>query len=1704
MKRLFAVSAVILSIAIVLNSCSGGGSSGTLFTPDLGGGTGVHSTTTTISGTVQLSSTVSSKLSSGTTYKVAATGSTMDKVLTAAGVKQAISMPPLVNAAMKLYNADQPDWIYPVSQVFTDSLGRYKFDVLMNADLNGGGTAYVNGDPIPAGNYTVIATNDTTVSGGKQYVAVQTIVKRFEGDMLGNDLVVQDSDALPSVVFMLGLKPNSDGTFGASTAKLASNAGIQIIFSMAMARLSVMNAVKLYDKTNDPTLTTPKVGTWKFTPDLLTATFYPTGGMTTGNEYTVKIAGGFTNTAAAVNVYGKQLPESVTAIFTADVADTTPPQNLMLLEPGSTNVPITTPIMVGSPDEPIDINSMTVVGTPSIGDKPAINYVGIKKVTIPIPVPHDVDYYIYQIGHTPLKLATNYSITISGVKDMAQNQISPLTFAFKTETTTNGVTTTPGGLQDSQLAVKDVFGKWVNAMNARNAAMLTTYMTGGFYWVTNGWSPFDQNRDGRLSLNEFRNMLADSFDTFEYCGTVVTGDVDITLPSPPYPNQISITGNTADIYFSLTFTPTVTDPVCVITTSGTMKAQLEYINSAWLITRGADDYMLSGYPSLLDVIELSAPPKGITLPEPTPSNPLNPDFVWTAVSGISTYAVIITDAKSSDTGWVGLIDGSTKNQGDQVTLTYTSETGCVEPDDYDATIGGTCSKFVMTSGNLLGFTKNISGLIADGKYYWSIIGFKSATIDGTNGLTVSGSPADDLGASSQSFNFAVANDKGPYVIGMEPLDTTEGVPVILDAVKAIFSEAMDQATIDIATFYLTYADTDNTPVTGLNPSISYDAVTKTATLNLGGTLPGYSTEYKVHVTTGVRDNANPDGDTTTHDGNRMDQEKTWTFKTEIAPDTTPPTTTATPAGGLYNSAQNVTLTANESVQFIKYTTDGSNPVTNGTVYTDAIAITANTTLKFYASDLANPANDEPVKTENYIIDSIKPVTTASPAGGFFKTTPVDVTLSVDKVATIYYTTNGSDPTTSSSVYSAPISFTADGTSTLKFYAVDSAGNTDKIHSETYTIDTVRPDTTITSTPQEMTTSNFANFTFMSNEANATFECAVDTGGFAPCTNPHTENAVEGQHNFYVRAVDAAGNEDLTPATFAWIRDNTTPAGSIRIDFSGTPDAAYATGTSVLLTLSATDASTLYSEMMVSFSNDAVLWTDPESTYGSTIRVWTLSSGDGLKNVSVRFYDKLGNKSQYSDSIILDTTEPETNFTQTPSLISGTQVNIFEFGANEAAQRFECSMDGVAFTTCTTPYTSAALSDGSNHTFRVRAVDMAGLTDQTPASYTWKVDTTALVTVASPGGGQYNISQSPVNVTLTPTGIASACQSPAPVTYYCVGSGCTPTTTYAPGAISFNVTGTYTLRFYSVEQTSGTCTAPENESNIPPNGTGIKEQVYNLDLTAPTANITGSPANPTNNNSAAFTFETAIFECDLDGAGYTACASPMNYVNLSDATHTFNVRAIDTAHNTGNSATYTWKIDTTPPTSGSVVINSNATYTNSTAVTLTMSASDTSSTVTSVLVSNDASAWSSYPYIGSPMSLNWNMPTGEGAKYVYVKFVDTVGNISSMYSDGIILDTIVPDTYIYGAPANPTTARGSYFYFYASETTTFQCSNNNGASWYACSNPTWVYYSYDGTYNFQVKATDSSGLIDSSPASYSWQIFTGYWDSGQWDYSNWGN
>ncbi len=160
-------------------------------------------------------------------------------------------------------------------------------------------------------------------------------------------------------------------------------------------------------------------------------------------------------------------------------------------------------------------------------------------------------------------------------------------------------------------------------------------------------------------------------------------------------------------------------------------------------------------------------------------------------------------------------------------------------------------------------------------------------------------------------------------------------------------------------------------------------------------------------------------------------------------------------GGSYGTDQTVNLTAVDNLYpdpTIYYTTDGSNPTTSSTKYTGSISLTGEgtTTLKFFAVDSAG--NESEIVTRTYTIDKTKPAAAADPVGGTYntrKSVTLNATDNLDADPVIYYTTDGSDPKTSSTRIQYTGAFTINTTTTIKFAAKDAAGNWSPVYNQTY-------------------------------------------------------------------------------------------------------------------------------------------------------------------------------------------------------------------------------------------------------------------------------------------------------------------------------------------------------------------------------------------------------------------------------------------------------------------------------------------------------------------------------------------------------------------------------------------------------------------------------------------------------------------------------
>ena len=132
---------------------------------------------------------------------------------------------------------------------------------------------------------------------------------------------------------------------------------------------------------------------------------------------------------------------------------------------------------------------------------------------------------------------------------------------------------------------------------------------------------------------------------------------------------------------------------------------------------------------------------------------------------------------------------------------------------------------------------------------------------------------------------------------------------------------------------------------------------------------------------------------------------------------------------------------------------------------------------------------------------------------------------------------------------------ASGTYTFDVRAVDYSGNKSSVSSWTWTVDKTPPTVNITSGPQPSSFSNVSSpsFSFSSSEL-STFQCSLDSSvSFSSCSSPRSYSGLsDGQHTFYVRAIDNVGNMGSATSR-TWTIDTAPPETTMASDVGPAPD-----------------------------------------------------------------------------------------------------------------------------------------------------------------------------------------------------------------------------------------------------------------------------------------------------------------------------------------------------------------------------------------------------------------------------------------------------------------------------------------------------------------------------------------------------------------------
>lgn len=433
-------------------------------------------------------------------------------------------------------------------------------------------------------------------------------------------------------------------------------------------------------------------------------------------------------------------------------------------------------------------------------------------------------------------------------------------------------------------------------------------------------------------------------------------------------------------------------------------------------------------------------------------------------------------------------------------------------------------------------------------------------------------------------------------------------------------------------------------------------------------------------------------------------------------------------------------------------------------------------------------------------------------------------------------------------------------------------------SPTVVVDGTPPNTTIDSAPPALTNQTSASFSFSSSESGSSFQCRLDGAAFGNCPGAPYSGLADGSHTFRVRAIDAAGNIDPTPAAYTWTVDTVPPSTAIT---SSPPNPTNQT--SATFVFSSEAGATFECSLDAIEAGAFAPCTSPKSYAGLP---------GGARTFQVRATDAAGNTdpTPATHSWRIDLTGPATTIVTAPASATNSTTASFTFQSSEPGATFECSLDTALFTACSPPVVYS-LGPGA-HTFAVRSLDETQNTGP-EASHSWTIDTRPPTATVTSGPSGLSNSRS--------ARFTFAADEPSSFQCQLDGGSLVP----CSSPVSYQ-----NLR-------DGAHTFVARPTDAVGNTGASSSYSWTIDAIAPETTLGRRPRAQTKALSATFTFsasEPATFECRLDGGSFAPCTSPKKHRRLRSSRHRFEVRAVDAAGNIDSSpAVHRWTIGAQPRT-----------------------------------------------------------------------------------------------------------------------------------------------------------------------------------------------
>ena len=605
---------------------------------------------------------------------------------------------------------------------------------------------------------------------------------------------------------------------------------------------------------------------------------------------------------------------------------------------------------------------------------------------------------------------------------------------------------------------------------------------------------------------------------------------------------------------------------------------------------------------------------------------------------------------------------------------------------------------------------------------------------------------------------------------------------------------------------------------------------------------------------------------------------------------------------------------------------------------------------------------------------------------------------------------------------------ADGNHALAAVATDNAGHP-ATAIRNVDVDRTAPSTTILTKPSDPSNLAVPSFTFDASEPGSTFECSIDGGSFAACTSPHTvAGLTDNNHTFDVRATDAAGNTDATPATWTWHRDTSAPTGTL--NNPGANIRQTATLTSTEADPPANGYASGLQSATYEYSADGTTWAaigTLNSAPFDTILWNTTGVTDGVYQLHVVVRDVAGNTTTSAavPNVRIDNTVPTTSQNDPGQYLRATKTltgSAADSGSGIDHVDFQrAPTGGGSWTTIATDSTpldgfqvnfdTTTVSDG-HYDFRTVAYDVAGnQAAATPVTGRLVDNTVPTATINSPGPylrGAVNLTSS----TGDPGGSNASGVVTVAYEYSTNGGGSWQSTganfnsaAVADGNVDLHVVATdaagNTTTSAAVTSLADN-TKPATTDNAP---SGWQSSPVTVTLTA---NDGGSGVNVT--------------EYSVDGnPGYTVGTSvviPAPADGSNDGAHIIAYFSADNAGNIETIKSTTVLIDATPPTCPSC---SAADYLRGT-VTLSADPDSSGSGIKSVAFEYTDAGGSTWTPIGTdstgpgPYTTDWDTtPVPDGHYDLRIQITDNADNVTTANLPDKVVDNTAPDVALVGAP-----------------------------------------------------------------------------------------